>query len=174
MKPQILTVSGNYFDFEHPEKSTYTIEDIGHSTANYCRFTGHVSKFYSVAEHSTRGSYEIEPEFALDFLLHDSAEGFTGDVSTPLKMMIKDLYGPIEERVERAIFKKFKRPFPMHPKIKEMDLIMLCTEKRDLLPASGPQWEILDGVQPLKKIIKPWGPEKAKRKFLERFYELTQ
>ena len=27
-KPQILTVSGNHFNFENPEDSTYTVEDI--------------------------------------------------------------------------------------------------------------------------------------------------
>jgi len=174
MTPHILTVSGNYFNFEFPEQSTYTIEDIGHATANFCRFTGHVTSFYSVAEHCTRGSYEIAPEHALAFLLHDAAEGFTGDVSTPLKMMIKPLYGPIEERVERAILTKFGLSYPLHPDIKKMDLIMLASEKRDLMPASGGEWDMLKGVKPLGKIIKPWSPKKAKRMFLERFYELTE
>jgi len=174
MTPHILTVSGNYFNFEHPESSTYTIEDLGHSTANICRFTGHVITFYSVAEHQVRGSLEIDPKYALDFLIHDCGEGLAGDVSTPLKHMIKPLYGPIEERIERDIFKKFGCPFPMHPKVKEMDLIMLATEKRDLMPASGGEWEMLKGVKPLNKIIKPWSPKKAKKMFLERFYQLME
>ena len=171
-KPEILTVSGNYFRFDDVENSTFTIKDIAHALSHIGRYTGHTSVFYSVCEHSVRASYVVPAEHALAALMHDSSEAFLGDVSSPLKAILTE-YKMIEEYVEEAILKRFGLPFPMHPEIKKADLIMLATEKRDLMPKSN-EWDVLKGVNPLPDTIYPWTSGWAKMMFLDRYEELTK
>lgn len=172
MGPTIQTSSGTYFDFVDPDQSEFTIEDIAHALAHICRFTGHVSTFYSVAQHCVLGSFLVPPEHARAFVLHDAAEAFLGDVSSPLKQLLPD-YKAIESRVEAAVLKRFGLPPVLPLCIKIADLIMLATEKRDLMPRpDGPGWEMLRGYAPLPAKIIPWGPEHAREMYLSRFYEL--
>jgi hypothetical protein len=170
-KPEILTVSGNYFYFDDVQNSDYTIEDIAHALSHIGRYTGHTKIFYSVAEHAVRASYIVPSEHALAALMHDSSEAFLGDIASPLKAMLIE-YKMIEEYVEEEIFKKFGLPFPMHSEIKKADLIMLATEKRDLMPATKVQWDVLKGVIPLDQEIVPVNSSIAKMIFLRRFKEL--
>lgn len=169
MKSEILTVSGNYFNFLDPDNSVYTVNDIAHSLSHINRFTGHTRIAYSVAQHAVLVSYLVPPEHALAALHHDDSEAFLGDVSSPLKQMLPE-YKVIEERVERAIFAKFGIPFPLHPCIKHADLIMLVSEMHSLMPSGI----ILDGITPLEAKIKPWTSKVAKAKFIARHYELTK
>lgn len=171
MKPLILTATGDYFDFMHPENSVIDIEVIAHALSNICRFTGHTREFYSVAQHSVRVSKLVPPEHALAALLHDASEAYLGDVATPLKRLLPD-YAAIEEKVERRIFTHFGLPYPMHPCIKEADLIMLATEDRDLLPAHSDNWFEGTDIVPSKRVIKPLTPYRAQMTFLLRFDEL--
>lgn len=171
MIPEILTVSGNYFNFLDPDSSTYTIEDISHALSHINRFTGHTRVAYNVAQHSVMVSHLVPPDLAMTGLMHDASEAFLGDVSSPLKQLLPE-YKAIEQQVEASIFKKFGIPFPMPREIKVADLIMLASEQKSLMPDINHEWAILKGINPLNVEIKPWGAKKSKRKFLERFYEL--
>lgn len=172
MKPEIMMVGGTYFNFLEPEKSVFTIEDLAHALSHVNRYTGHTLLPYNVAQHCVIGSFKIAPEFAYEFLMHDTAEALIGDVSTPLKNLMPE-YKVIEKRVELDLARRFNLSYPMLPQVREVDLRMLATEVRDLMPEAARDWECLQGVEPYPEILEPWPPSLAKRLFLRRYYELS-
>lgn len=182
--PNILLWSGEYFDLLNPEPSRINIRDVASALSKICRFTGHTHTFYSVAQHSVLVSRLVPPEHALAGLLHDAAEAFIGDVSSPLKRLLPD-YVAVEERVEAAVAARFGLPSPLPECIKRADLVMLATEARDLLPepcgdgghcseGAVNGWELLQGVAPTPERILPWGPTTARFMFLGRYKELAR
>jgi hypothetical protein len=168
--PTILLHGGSYFDFEAPETSAFSIDDIAHGLSQICRFTGQCGAFYSVAEHSIHVSRLVPPEHALAGLLHDAAEAFLGDVSKPLKTMMPD-YRAIEKRVEWAVLARFRVAF-MPDCVKHADRIMLLTEQRALM-ANADLWPDLAEVEAIDLALPCWPPSQAKRAFLRRFRELA-
>ena len=172
MSPTILTAEGTYFDFTDPAGSAFGIWSIAHALSNICRYTGHCAVHYSVAQHSVLVSYQVPAEHALAGLLHDAAEAFIGDVAKPLKRLLPD-YQALEARVEAAVFARFGLPPELPACVKHADLVLLLTEKRDLMPACANREWNLQGVQPMERRIRPWVPEQARTAFLQRFEELT-
>lgn len=102
----INTLSGKHLDFTNISPDSICIEDIAAALSNICRFTGHLEEFYSVAQHSVRVSYLVPPEFALEALMHDAAEAYCNDISSPLKALLPE-YRVIEDRIEAVIRSKF-------------------------------------------------------------------
>ena len=167
----ILLQSGNYYSYTNPQSNVFTIEDIALSLSNVCRFGGQVDKHYSVAQHSVLVSYAIDPEFALDGLMHDAAEAFLGDCPTPLKMLLPD-YKAMEELHERDIFRRFGLQYPMRPEVKVADKALFCAEVRDLKPPSH-HWDGYCGESAWTYAVVPWPAQRARNVFLNRYYELT-
>jgi 5'-deoxynucleotidase YfbR-like HD superfamily hydrolase len=170
MTPTILTFSGHYFDLMDPEHSEIRVTDIAHALSHICRFTGHTREAYSVAQHSIYVSHLVLPELALQALLHDAAEAYIGDVSSPLKALLPE-YKLIEKRIEAAIFTRFGLPPQIDRLVKEADMVMLATERRDLMPQNRARWTC-DEYQTTALPIVPLPAAEAKAQFIARFLAL--
>lgn len=170
MIPTVFTFSGKYVNFLEP--TNICIQDIAHALSNICRFTGHTKDFYSVAQHSVLVSFLCKPENAKYGLLHDAAEAYIGDISSPLKACLPD-YKLIERNLLRNILLHYRlQPFDDLPEdVKYADLQMLATEKRDLLKTTE-NWPILEGIAPIADKIQPLAPIQAKALFELRYREL--
>ena len=169
-RPDILLRSGNFFNFLTPEASTITVEDIASGLANEARFNGQTHSFYSVAQHSVLVSLIVPPACAWEALFHDCAESVMKDIPKPLKRLLPD-YQALEHKVEVAILAKLGISLPLHPSIKEADLILLMTEKRDLMPPHDHlEWP---GVLPMLATIVPLAPVEAYGYFMDRYRQLV-
>lgn len=164
------------------------IEDIAHALSNLCRFGGHTREFYSVAEHSVRCFWYVKEKLGWDksspvmqdkivvrqALMHDASEGYLVDVPRPIKRSPGfEGYLAAEANLEAAIAKKFGLFDEMHPLVKEADLVLLVTEKRDLFnenPDAQLYWP--KGVLPLNEVIVPWFCDRAHEEFIRAAREV--
>ena len=188
MEPVIQTYSGKKFDPLNPRAEDICIEDIAHALSLKCRFGGHCTSFYSVAQHSVLASSIAEAqqgstEMQLWALLHDAAEAYLPDVATPIKHFLqfeKKLgewfvsvsFKYVEEMILEKIAQVFCFPSPPMPElIKEIDLRMVATERQQLM-SEGFVWGGLLGVDSYKIPIISWSPAEAEISFLMRFRSL--
>ena len=149
------------------------IEHIAHALSNLCRFTGHVRKFYSVAQHSVLVSYACAPADALAGLLHDASEAYLTDIARPVKHSpAMESYRTAERRLERVIARAFGLAEEMPESVRLADEALLATEKRDLMAKGDLPWRGALAA-PLPDTIVPWLPEEARAAFLTRHHELT-
>lgn len=179
--PAIELRRGHQFHILHPEPNLIDVEDVAHSLSKLCRYTGHTSAFYSVAQHCVLVSdYLLEKyqdqELALMGLLHDATEAFIGDISRPLKRVMDQVAPGILRGIEDTVADAIWERFGLHPTeeqerlIKEGDNTLLATEKRDLMFARN-DWANLP--DPLDFTIRPMGPEVARTTYLDRYGALT-
>lgn len=165
----IITRSGKHFNFEPPYE--FDISDIAFALSRICRFTGHVD-FYSVAQHSVLASFLVPSHLALEALLHDAHEAYVGDVSAPLKALLPD-YRRVEKRIEMALRQQWNLPFQTSAQVKNADLVMLATERRDLGLDDGTHWPALEHIKPHPGKIKRATPISAHIMFIARYRQLT-
>lgn len=135
------------------------LEDIAHALSNQCRFTGHTSSFYSVAQHSMLVAGYVwdrtqNNELALAGLFHDASEVYLMDLAAPIKDLPEfSRFREIENDIQHVIEDRFGfvRGAFEHPEIKRADMVLRWTEMRDLMGRSpDPGWETLDyNIHPL-------------------------
>lgn len=169
-------LSGAKMNYNKPEESDVTLDDLASALSNICRFSGHLPKFYSVAQHLVNTSRIVPVEFAFDALMHDTAEAFTNDLPTPLKWAFP-VFKQLEEKIEAAMADRFGFNYPYDPAVKTADTIMLLLEKK-YVKLDEREWPVYDGIEfehMFDRVdLKPWQPIRAKREFLERFEELER
>jgi len=164
--PDIMTISGTFFEFLKPKPEQIRIEDIAHALSFTCRFSGHISEFYSVAEHCVRVSLICDPNDYLWGLLHDASEAYLTDIPSPIKRHLPR-YRKMEKTVQTTIIQRFDLPEAEPESVRKADKIMLATEARDLCAPGWEYWGL--PYPPLPTKIRPWSPQRAKDRFLEVF-----
>lgn len=167
----IQTYSGRCFWPLDPRPEEVCIEDIAHALSMTCRYGGHVTQFYSVAEHSVLVSLHVPAQHALWGLLHDAAEAYSADIPRPLKRMLPD-WKPLEQRIMSAVCIRFGLPDTEPDEVKMVDYALTADEQRRLmLPCERPWGNLPD---PVGALILGQSPQSAKASFLARFAELSR
>lgn len=147
--PYIVTYpSRSKVFFLRPSVEMFMIDDIAHALSLQTRFLGHISRPYSVAQHSVLVAQEVlgltgSKVAALCALMHDSEEAYTGDLPRPMKHD-STLAGfrSIADRLKFTILKRFalaQNYREWEPVIKEVDSQLLHTESVQL--SHGATWE---------------------------------
>lgn len=158
---EIRTCTGRYLNVFKPNIEDIHIEDIANGLSQQPRFTGQLKHFFSVAQHSIRGSMRksLNPEEQFTFLLHDATEAYLCDIPRPIKRRLPE-YKEIEEKLMKLISVKFDIRYPFTPMIKQIDEFILEEEFKYLM------------VGPNTLGIVPLLPSQAKSAFLYRFQQL--
>jgi len=145
-----------------------SVRDIAHALSNMCRFGGHTSAFYSVAQHSVIVSQHCSDKRY--GILHDASEAFLVDIPRPIKHSGEFAsYREIERRVQRAIYGRFGLDPDGEPSdLKEADSRVCAAEMRDLMTHADLE------VEPVPEQIVPLEPERAKRLFLTTFTKIFE
>lgn len=141
-----------------------------------CRFGGRTRVFYSVAEHSVRvaecvaklGGSLFEQFYALNHEGDESLLGF--DPPAPLMKLLPDLRD-LKHKAHEAYMKRYGLPVEMPAIVKRADLILLATEKRDLMEPSPAEW--VCGEEPDADLIRPHTWYIARDWFVEEWYRLS-
>lgn len=169
----LLTHSGKHLDLVDPQPAMIDILDIAKGLSREARFAGQTRAFYSVAQHSVLTSQVVPDEFALEALLHDASEAYIKDIPRPLKQLLPD-YRQVEARVQGAIRARFGLPAEQSREVSTADVILLATERRDLMPDDATDWPVLHGIKPMDKRLQAVNPNHAETLFLHRFLEVLQ
>ncbi|MGG4551421.1 hypothetical protein [Paenibacillus humicus] len=95
----------------NPTIQDTNIIDIAHALSLICRFNGHCSYFYSVAQHSIFCAEEARlrghsEKIQLACLLHDAEEAYVSDITRPVKKHLPEFIA-ISNKVQDVIWKHF-------------------------------------------------------------------
>jgi hypothetical protein len=175
--PWIHTRSGTALDLRDPQEYQIRVADIAHALGRLCRYTGHASAHYSVAEHCVLGARQVLAEtrdmaLAWAFLVHDAHEAYVGDVAAPLKRALRgtssglSAYDELEFRIARAVRMKLRAPITMPEAVATADLRMLMTEAPQLLSWPPPRdWRVTAEPYPDLR-LECWPAERATTEWL--------
>lgn len=145
------TFTGLRFDVFAPVPNMVDVRDIAHALSLKCRYNGHTSRLYSVAEHSVRLCDYMRRDHtrqtALAALMHDCAEAYLPDIVRPIKGELPG-WQYVEDNVEACIVRALNLPYPWPQSVKEADTRIIQDERRALLlPIQwGKEW---NKVEPL-------------------------
>ena len=184
-RPSICTYTGIEFWPTAPRAEDVWGLDIARALSRECRFNGHVAvDFYSVAQHSVLVSEcaerlvspmadVVDPGIrrtaARWGLLHDAAEAYVADVSSPVKPWLTG-YDRIERALLDAIAQRFGMPREMPPEVKEADRAVFGAEIRCGIMPRRSWWSV--GPDDSGQDIEALGPAAAQALFEARFEEL--
>ena len=165
----IQTFTGKQFWPLDPRPEDFDIQDIAHALSNVCRFTGHCTSFYSVAQHSVSVARSLPPKLQLQGLLHDGSEAYLCDVARPVKPLLRG-YKAIERGVSLQLNRAFGLPDSLHELVKARDNAILADEAAALMNTPPAPWAFY--AEPLGIDIDPLPPLAARSAFLQAFYTL--
>jgi len=174
--PWIQTRSGRRFYPLNPRAEDVDLHDIAHALARQCRFSGHTSRYYSVAEHSVRVAMRVyeqtsDPAFALLGLLHDASEAYLIDLPRPLKRdPVFAPYVVAERAVMDAILRHVGFTSTDLPEVvKRADMALLAAEAHEFMAPVSDEWLAeLPEAEPMEH-APGWTPEHAEAAFGRAF-----
>lgn len=202
---QMITISGAEYHLAGPsmlaaDAHPINLADIAHHLSLINRFTGATTRPYSVAEHSllcSKIAQYIGGSLSLQMaaLMHDAHEAYVTDLSSPAKVAVNSysmgaggiqawgLFEDVHAKIVRQHFGLLSAFAAHRDQIREIDLIALATERRDLTaydPKVNAPWPIIDSpvVEPCAEDLnsdlresRTWRDWKGA--FIDRFLELT-
>lgn len=183
--PTILMGDGSYFDYVSCDASEMTLDDYIWGLATKARFSGQTryradvgdeSPFgprcmYVVAQHCVLMAQQMlddghVPEAAFEGLMHESDEVVWPDFPSLAKALLPPEVRLLVKWAGAAIDRRFQVTRNHTALVKQYDLRMLATERRDLMPQGGDdRWPVLDGYEPFPQRIACWTPDHAARAF---------
>lgn len=171
----IQTNSGHAIDFMRPDPNEIIIEDIAVGLSNVCRYAGQSDCHYSVAQHSVYIARMLPQEYELAGLMHDAAEAYMGDATSPLKKVLGASWKDIEDRLMQCIAERFGFQYPVPACVMDVDSRFRIPEARSVLHIIrydlwGWNLDATDECPLLsRQRISGWKPKTAKMIFLDEF-----
>jgi 5'-deoxynucleotidase YfbR-like HD superfamily hydrolase len=178
-------LSGRRLDLLDPSPHDIEIEDTAHGLARVARWNGQTigDHSFSVAQQSTLVvaiTVELHPAIGaagrLAALLHDAAEYVIGDMISPFKAVIGDEYTGVEQRLARAIHRRFglpdKLPQATVAAIKEADRIAAFHEATRLAGFEHGEARRIFGEPGMgadRLDLDPWPTAAAEARFRSQF-----
>lgn len=136
-------------------------------TSTHTYFAEGFGAHNSVAQHSILVASILPDNLKLCGLLHDAAEAYIGDLSSPLKALVIE-YVSIEHTILKKIAEKFVFSYPFPQEIKLADTQLLLAEKAFLFK-DDIAWREEFCIQKIDINIVPLSPKESEKEFLE-FY----
>lgn len=179
--PTILMGDGMYFDFVDCDASGMTIEDYAWGLASNNRFRGQTRLptrnrcLYNVAQHCVLLAWNMEADghshqAIYEGLMHESDEVAWPDIAGPAKTLLPDEVKALIRRAGARIDQQFGVTSEFKDLVKQYDIRMLATEKRDLMPHSGAdRWAWTEGYEPFGCTILPWTAEASADQFVRNY-----
>jgi 5'-deoxynucleotidase YfbR-like HD superfamily hydrolase len=185
-------LSGRRLDLLDPSPLDIEIEDIAHGLARVARWNGQTigDHIFSVAQHTLlveeiarRNLGHADRRLGLALLLHDAPEYVIGDMISPFKAVIGDIYQAVEKRLLTAIHLRFGLPPELPPDIvkliKAADHGAAFLEATRLAGFSTEEALRFFGARPAlpsaveRDYMTPWSAQTAERRYLDRFAKLA-
>ena len=214
----LQTFTGKRIDLINPTREMVDIEDIAHSLSMICRYNGHCRDFYSVAEHSVMveamgsqillrreaernsGKFSAPPkptseivQQSLALLLHDAAEAYIGDLTTPLKRGLESVGGDVVypppdaksskiEELERRWLLAIGEAFGLGARLADPSDVMRQADEKVMSvevpmlfhPVQSCWWDVRSRPRSGEMVIQCWTPAEARRQFISRFRVLYE
>jgi len=192
--------SGIDIDLLNPDPSKIRLDDIARCLSRIPRFLGATIGDYpwNVAQHSilveSLMPSHSSPEDRLAALLHDAHEAYVGDLPSPVKWAMDEIYSAqnkdpyvgtppsfffreITQRLDRAIYKTFgiAPDIRVLSIVNKADLTALAVERALLMAPCEREWGNLPPLpDPVPQLRPCHPPARAEEVFLDRFNVLQR
>lgn len=142
MGMRIAVLSGRLIDLDGFDLADFDLMDVSHPLSQQCRFGGHTTSHYSVAQHSVAvaslarelaaeaGASDAEQTLTqFQGLLHDAHEAYVIDLPKPIRDSDGfETYRALERRIMGKIMQFHDLPKELSGAVQEADRILLDSE----------------------------------------------
>jgi hypothetical protein len=171
------THTGILINLVNPTEEMIDLKDIASALSKICRFGGHSSLFYSVAQHCVLVAALNGSIAGKEALLHDASEAYLGDVIKPLKVLLGAAYRDLEANFESVISAKFGLHITkgVKSRIKRFDNEALELEHQAFIIGNpAPLLSTMNRLDLVKDNQYAWSPDLAKTLFLTAFGQYNE